>query len=147
MNTSVLLAENSSLERKASCGCGYLSLTLTGDPSLVAVCNCTDCQRRTGSVFGVSSFFHIEQIKEKSGKSSLYSKNGDAEPESSSHFCPRCGTTVFWYPEFLEDHIGVAVGCFADPEFPEPQLVGWCSSKHDWVTFPEAWPSSQTQDY
>lgn len=135
------------MKRKASCSCGELSITISGEPALVAACNCLECQKRTGSVFGVSSFFSSDQITEKSGKASLYSKNNDPDPSACSHFCSNCGTTVFWYPDFLEDHIGIAVGCFADPSFPEPQLVGWCKSKHEWVSFPESWPSSDTQDY
>ena len=37
--------------------CGSLRAEANGEPVLVHVCNCTECQRRTGSVFGVSSFF------------------------------------------------------------------------------------------
>ena len=135
------------MKRTASCSCGQLSIETTGDPVLVAVCNCLDCQRRTGSVFGVSSFYSNAQVLHKSGESNLYSKHGDTDPKACSHFCPKCGTTVFWYPDFLEDHIGIAVGCFADPDFPEPQLVGWCKSQHEWVAFPDNWPSSDTQEY
>ena len=41
------------------------------------------------------------------------------------HFCPECGSTLFWEPERMPPLIGVAVGAFADPSFPQPeQSVG-----------------------
>jgi hypothetical protein len=30
------------------------------------------------------------------------------------HFCPSCGSTVYWEPARKPDMIGVAVGAFAD---------------------------------
>ena len=37
--------------RKASCNCGKLSVTYDGpDPERISLCQCNECQRRTGSV-------------------------------------------------------------------------------------------------
>lgn len=44
--------------------------------------------------------------------------NGD---DVSYHFCPTCGSTVFW--KFKgRPIVAVAVGNFADPDFPAPTL-------------------------
>src|SRR6516162_1425618 len=51
------------------------------------------------------------------------------------HFCPTCGTTVFWEADLRPDHIGVAVGAFHDADFPRPTLSVWEESKHGWVGF------------
>jgi hypothetical protein len=51
------------------------------------------------------------------------------------HFCPTCGTTVFWEADLRPDHIGVAVGAFHDPNFPRPTASVWEESKHGWVAF------------
>jgi hypothetical protein len=37
--------------RIASCSCGQLHLTCTGEPGRVSMCHCLECQKRTGSVF------------------------------------------------------------------------------------------------
>jgi hypothetical protein len=37
------------------------------------------------------------------------------------HFCPECGSTLFWEPERIPQPIGVAVGAVADPSFPQPE--------------------------
>ncbi|RLA14298.1 MAG: aldehyde-activating protein, partial [Gammaproteobacteria bacterium] len=41
--------------------------------------------------------------------------------------------TVYWQGASLPDKTGIAVGCFSDPNFPEPEMVVWTSSKHGWV--------------
>ncbi len=40
------------------------------------------------------------------------------------------------------DHVGIAVGCFADPKFVAPARVGFAEKQHHWVTFPDDMPST-----
>ena len=54
---------------------------------------------------------------------------------SKIHFCPDCGSSVFWYAEFASDLIGIAFGAFADPSTPRPTLSVWETTRHPWVTF------------
>ena len=35
----------------ASCRCGQLRATATGEPTRVSVCHCVDCQKHSGSAF------------------------------------------------------------------------------------------------
>jgi hypothetical protein len=49
--------------RKAACSCGQLRLIADGDPIRVSICHCHECQRRTGSVFGVQARFDAEQLR------------------------------------------------------------------------------------
>ena len=51
------------------------------------------------------------------------------------HFCPDCGSSVFWYAEVVPDLIGIAFGAFADPSMPRPTLSVWETTRHPWVTF------------
>jgi hypothetical protein len=47
--------------RKASCNCGKLSVTYEGpDPERISVCQCNECQKRTGSVLSVQARLPIE---------------------------------------------------------------------------------------
>jgi hypothetical protein len=52
-----------------------------------------------------------------------------------NHFCPTCGTTVFWEADLRPDHIGVGVGGFGDSGFPRPTRSVWEEAKHEWVAF------------
>ena len=49
------------------------------------------------------------------------------------HFCPDCGTTVYWEPARFPDTIAVAVGAFADPGFPAPRHSVYERHRHPWV--------------
>ena len=126
------------MARTASCSCGQLSIAVSGSPVLVAICNCLQCQKRTGSAFGISSYWPKSGVEAITGNSSIYRRSSDAGRMLDLHFCPGCGNTVFWYAEFFPDGVGVAVGNFADPSFAAPDRAVWCESKHAWVEFPEA---------
>lgn len=135
------------MNRKASCSCGQLTVDVSGDPKRVLACNCLQCQKRTGSVLGVSSYFANDKIVSISGESNTYERSSDSGRKIQSNFCPECGTTVFWKAEVFPELTGVAVGCFTDSNFPEPQAIAWTSTKHDWVSYPDDLPSSRTQEF
>jgi len=65
----------------------------------------------------------------------MYFRDGQEGRKVKMHFCPTCGTTVFWEADLRPDHIGVAVGAFHDPNFPRPTASVWEESKHGWVAF------------
>jgi hypothetical protein len=117
------------MTRIAHCSCGSLRAEATGEPALVAACHCIECQRRTGSPFGVSTYFSKERV------SKIYVRGSDSGRKIELHFCPNCGSTVFWYAEFVPDLIGIAFGAFADPSMSRPTLSVWEMTGHLWVTF------------
>jgi hypothetical protein len=51
-------------------------------------------------------------------------------------FCPVCGSTVFHTEEGDEGSVSVAVGAFADPQFPPPQVSVYDCRRHPWVQLP-----------
>ena len=133
------------MERRASCSCGQLCIHTRDEPRLVVACSCLSCQKRTGSVFGVSSYFDNDQIMKISGQSKAYSSLSEDGRLNTRYFCPACGSTVYWYTGLFKGKTGVAVGCFADPLFPKPTAASWMRSKHEWVYFPQHWCLMQRQ--
>jgi len=124
--------------RQASCHCGRLSLEATGERSAVSICNCLACQRRTGSAFGMQAGFKAEQIQ-VSGRHGDFSRISDEadRKEHVFHFCPDCGSQVFYTEPTEPDLIVVSVGSFADPSFPPPTESGYDSLRHPWVMLPD----------
>ena len=94
------------MTRTAHCCCGALRVEAVADPTFVVACHCGECQRRTGSVFGVGAYFKRECVRTE-GTSRIYVRDGQEGRKLRMHFCPTCGTTVFWEPDFRPDHIGV----------------------------------------
>jgi hypothetical protein len=117
----------------AHCSCGSLQAEAVADPIFVVACHCIECQRRTGAPFGVSAFFGKADVR-TNGLSTIYVRDGQ-EGKLRFHFCPTCGTTVYWFADLLPDCIGIAVGAFADPSFAKPMRSIWERTRHPWVAF------------
>jgi hypothetical protein len=49
------------------------------------------------------------------------------------HFCPECGSTVYWDISIAPDFLGVAVGAFTDPTFPPPMISGFEAYGAPWA--------------
>jgi len=47
------------------------------------------------------------------------------------HFCPTCGSTIYWSVEGM--YQAVAVGSFVDPAFPAPTMETHTTDRHRWV--------------
>jgi hypothetical protein len=69
------------------------------------------------------------------GVSTVYVRNGQEGRSVRIHFCPTCGTSVYWEADARSGMIGVALGAFADPSFPKPSRSAWEQTRHPWVGF------------
>ena len=125
--------------RTATCACGQLSIRCEGDPLLVSLCNCLDCQKRTGGVFGLAAFFDRANVT-PSGEAKSYARSSDSGWKVTFHFCPTCGGSVYWEPERKPELVAIGVGGFADPTFPAPTQSVHNKSRHPWISFPTAKP-------
>lgn len=122
------------MTRTGSCCCGELTVVTTGDPDFVVACHCRECQRRTGSPFGIGAYYLRAQVRTE-GAFQVYVRDARDGRKLRFHFCPKCGSTVFWELDFRPDHIAVAVGAMADPHFGTPTRSVWEESRHPWIGF------------
>ena len=121
------------MQRTATCHCGQFTVVATGDPLRVTICHCEECQRRTGSAFNLGAVFESSNIRLE-GEYATYHRQGELGLDVEFHFCPTCGSNVHW----LYDGIDVvAVGCFADPDFPRPTVSLYGRSRHHWLSAPD----------
>jgi len=119
--------------RTASCCCGELTVVAAGDPEFVVACHCRECQRRTGSVFGVGAYYLRTQVQAM-GAFTVYVRDAQDGRKLRFHFCPRCASTVFWELDFRPNHVAVAVGAMADPLYAASTRSVWEESRHSWIT-------------
>jgi hypothetical protein len=121
--------------RTASCSCGQLRIEVQGEPLGVGVCHCLACQRRTGSVFAALAAFRAPY--KVFGTATEYVRAGDQGNKFRFRFCPVCGSTVFHTEEGRDaSSVAVAVGTFADPNFPPPDDSVYGCRRHSWVQLP-----------
>lgn len=119
--------------RHAACCCGQLRVACEGEPIRISMCHCLECQRRTGSVFGTQARFARGQVRIE-GDATAFTRLGDSGEPITFHFCPVCGSTVYWWQlQSAPDIIAVAVGAFADPEFPPPRYCVYETRRHAWT--------------
>ena len=127
-------------EHLAKCACGALRLRASGNPDVISVCNCTQCQRRTGSAFGVGVYYPRERILSIEGDFKTFARTVESGRAVTNHFCPNCGTTVYWTLDLRPHQIGVALGCLEDAGVLRPARVVWAQHRHEWVHFAEDLP-------
>ena len=65
------------------------------DPEKVMICNCTDCQRLSGSSFRTVAFTVENGFKLMSGELKVYLKTGDSGNKRQQAFCPECGSSIY----------------------------------------------------
>ena len=123
------------VSRTASCSCGQLCVQVEGEPRGVGLCNCLACQRRTGSVFAALASFSAPF--KVTGRATQYLRVGDQGAQFLFRFCPVCGTTVFHSEVGYDKSVSVAVGAFADPQFPAPKVSVYDCRRHPWVRLPD----------
>ena len=117
----------------ASCRCGQLCAVAHGDPVRVSVCHCLACQKRTGSAFSTQARWPAESV-EVEGVSKEWTRTADSGQTTTYHFCPECGSTVWYgggnYPEL----IAIPLGALDDPYIVDsPDCSVWERRKHDWL--------------
>lgn len=116
----------------ASCACGAVTAVARGAPVITAMCSCTQCQRRTGSAFGLSVYFEEADVT-LSVETRTYSRRSQRDRRFTQHFCPTCGTSLYWRGEFQPGRVGIAGGCFHDPSFIQPEVAVWDRNRHPWL--------------
>lgn len=122
---------------QAQCQCGQLKVQAPESSPAIVACHCIDCQRRSGSPFGVAVYHPTETLK-ITGQSKPYIRKTAAGGEFQTNFCPECGSTVFMSGDKNPGLTGVPVGAIASPAFPPPVRSVWEQSMHDWVTISPA---------
>ena len=124
-------------EMDAQCQCGALRARVAEDARpFTTMCHCQQCQRRSGSPFGVVAYFRRDLV-DILGDAKEFTRGSDAGTSLTFGFCPACGSTIYALLEKNPDLIGVPVGAFADSSFPSPDVSVWEQEKHHWLALPD----------
>jgi hypothetical protein len=119
-------------KQTASCSCGQLRATATGDPVRVSVCHCLACKKRTGSAFSVQARWPADQVTVE-GRSQLFTRIADSGNPAEFHRCPTCGDTVHYATVNLPGMIAIPLGVMDDPFFADPRISIYEERKQPWV--------------
>jgi hypothetical protein len=120
------------MERLAQCHCGSLRARTSGEPLAVAICHCKACQRRTGALAGSVAAFEKAKVA-IAGDTKVFDRHGQSGGKVRFYFCPNCGTSLYWEADARPGLYILAVGTFADPDFPRPSVSIFEETKHSWT--------------
>ena len=124
-------------ECSASCRCGQLRATVSGEPIRVSVCHCLNCKKRSGSAFAAQARWPKDDVRIE-GRSNTFEKVANSGNRATFHFCPECGSDVYYAIEAKDDPkfndlLAIPLGAFDDPFFLRPAFSVWESRKHEWL--------------
>ncbi len=115
------------------CHCGFITYEAEADPAKAAICNCTDCQKLSGSAFRTvvpveSASFHM------TGQPTIYVKIGDSGNKRQQSFCPRCGAPIYSAPPTDGPRLlFLRAGTINQRDQFVPQSQIWARSQQRWV--------------
>ena len=127
------------------CHCGAIRYAIDGAAINHALCHCTDCRRSAGAPMVGWTMYPKDAVKVTQGTPKTYksSENG------RRHFCPDCGTGLFYTNAVtLDGLIDVQSSTYDNPDAVPAQAhiqvaerIGWMARAHELPTF-ERFPSS-----
>jgi len=116
------------------CQCGSLRYRIEGAPLGLAVCHCTECQKQSGSAFGMSLLVPRAAFRLLSGELRRFDVRCDSGRTKHCSFCPGCGTRI--HHEVFEGALSLKPGTLDDTSWLSPQAHYWTRSKQPWVPIP-----------
>lgn len=119
------------------CQCGNIRYEIVGTPKPLVVCHCTDCQRQSGSAFGMTLPVNEDAFRITRGEVKTYASTSAAGRGKLGAFCPDCGTRIYHKPEWRKGTVSVKPGTLDDTSWLKPEMHLWTSSKQPWVQVPE----------
>jgi hypothetical protein len=124
---------------EGGCHCGAARYKADGEPQHVSVCHCGDCRKSAGAPF-VSWAAFAETDFETSGEIAAYNSSGNA----MRHFCPKCGTGLYYVNEdVLPGLVDIQTCTLDDPEALAPQIHVQHAERVNWTGGMEELPKFQ----
>ena len=118
------------------CQCGAVRYEVVGEPRQVIVCHCKECQRQSGSAFGMTMVVDEAALRIVQGEPKTFTRKTDSGRELLCGFCPQCGTRIYHKPQYRPGTISVKPGTLDDTGWLKPGTHLWTVRKQGWVQIP-----------
>lgn len=131
--------------RTGGCQCGGVRYEVTGEQKTIVVCHCSECQRQSGSAFGMTMVLGKQQFRLTKGALEVFTWVSDSGAEMHGYFCPDCGSRIYHQNNYPEDAVLLKPGTLDETSELVPELQLWTRSKQQWCKLPESVRSFETQ--
>ena len=121
-------------------GCQCRDIRYSVDPAQVMTlccCHCRDCQKQSGSAFGMSLILPREAFTLKHGALMLWEDRSARGSVKRAHFCPRCGVRIFHDGGEASALVSVKAGTLDDTSVLRPAGQLWTKRAQPWLPLPD----------
>ena len=125
---------------EGGCQCGKVRYRISAAPLATIACHCQDCQRQSGSAFGMSMVVPRDAFELLGAELGSFTRPADSGGTVECFFCPGCGTRIYHTPSKLQETLNVKPGTLDDTSWLKPAAHAWVKRKHAWVEVPEGVP-------
>ena len=108
---------------EGSCQCGEVHYQIKGEPLVLYRCHCTECQKQSGSGFGMSMWVRNDDFKILRGSLKHFHRIADSGGKMECFFCSNCGVRI--YHKTLNkkrDYIVLKPGTLHDTQALQPTV-------------------------
>jgi hypothetical protein len=109
---------------------------LTAEPVRVVACHCKECQRQSGSAFGLSMLVKRDSLS-VTGPTKRFTRVADSGNPNTGVFCPECGVRIYHVPGYVQDMLVLKPGTLDDARRVRPGYFVWMKSAQGWVPVPD----------
>lgn len=101
-------------------------------PVTLFACHCTECQRQSGSAFGMALWIKEPKVELLTGQPKEWIRNMPSGRQMSCQFCPDCGTRLFHSTVGQTQILSIKPGTLSDTSRLKPVGHIWVDSKQPW---------------
>lgn len=121
------------------CHCGAIRYRVEGEAIVHALCHCSDCRRSAGAPMVGWTMYPATALTVTQGRPKLR----HSSEHGRRHFCPDCGTGLFYFNEqILPGLVDIQSATYDEPEAVPPQAhiqvaerLGWMKTAHELPAF------------
>jgi len=115
------------------CHCGRIAYEAKVDPERSAICNCTDCQKFSGSPWRASVPSRVEAFRLLRGRLKSYEKTADSGAKRIQTFCGDCGSAVYSTTVENQTTYNLRLGALKQAARLPPKRQIWMESALPWA--------------
>jgi hypothetical protein len=104
---------------EGGCLCGAVRYRASAEPLMTVVCQCTHCQKLSGSPYSVMLALPKGSLEFTGDAPATYVDTGTSGMPVHRRFCGKCGSPL------------------DDASWVHPQAAIWCDSAQPWAPLPE----------
>ena len=119
------------------CQCGQVRYLLDGEIIRLNVCHCRDCQKQSGSAFGMSLIVPDETFRLTSGRLQTFETMAESGRTKTCAFCGGCGVRIYNATSVLKS---IKPGTLDDVSWLRPDAHYWTKRRQQWTSLPDDIP-------